>query len=280
MNATLATIFGIAALASASPAQRILFSENFDNGLPATWTNFVLDTPLDPWSAGVSPASGSPDVFHDWFCDRGGLNRRNLLMSPRIDLSGLWRADFSCKQYQMNPTLRSQNLVQVSTDAGNTFTTLYDETGLWSGAGTIQFSLDAYAGLPDVRIAFLYEGAIANEWRIDDVRVTTPQPQLDIQGLNAGATATFDFREGVPGGLVVFAFSITGGGPLPTPFGPVGLTPPIETLAIRGVDPTGSATATIALPAAALGIALWAQAGELRADGSVQLSNHLSGTIQ
>jgi hypothetical protein len=60
----------------------------------------------------------------------------------------------------------------------------------------------------------------------------------------------------------------------------VGLTPPIETLAIRGVDPTGSATATIALPAAALGIALWAQAGELRADGSVQLSNHLSGTIQ
>lgn len=274
------SILALAAITAPTRAQNILFAEDFDAGLPPTWVHFTLDVPIDPWSAGVSPVNGSPDIFHEWFCDRGGLNRRNIVMSPSIDLRGLWRASFQCKQHQLYPTLRSYNLVQVSTDGGQTLTTLYSETGTWSGPGAIQLSLDAYAGLGDVRIAFQYEGAIANEWRIDDVRVTTPQPLLDLNSLNVGTNATFDLRGASPFGLAVFAYSIQGGGPLTTPFGPVGLTPPIETLSLSVADGNGAATATLPIPAAALGITLWAQAAELRADGSVELSRHTSGTIQ
>lgn len=274
------SILALAAITAPTRAQNILFAEDFDAGIPSSWVHFTLDVPIDPWSAGVSPVNASPDIFHEWFCDQGGQNRRNVLMSPRIDLSGFWRATFQCKQHQLYPTLRSLNLVQATTDGGQTFSTLYSETGTWSGPGAIQLSLDAYAGLGDVRIAFYYEGAIANEWRIDDVRVTTPQPLLDLTSLNVGTNATFDLRGASPFGLAVFAYSIQGGGPLTTPFGPVGLTPPIETLSLSVADGNGAATTTLPIPAAALGITLWAQAAELRADGSVELSRHTSDTIQ
>lgn len=254
-------------------AQALLFAEDFANGIPPTWTHLSLGVPIDPWSAGTSPATNSPDVFHEWFCNHGGLTRDNVLITPAIDLTGFVQADFSCVQHQMFPLQRSVNRVEVSTDGGNSFTTLYDETGTWSGPGTIQASLDAYAGLPDVRIAFHYIGAVANEWRIDDVRITTSQPALDITNLTAGSNAVFTGRACGANALVVFALSIAGGGPLPSPFGLVGLTPPIELLPVVIADTGGNATANLPIPSSAVGIGLHAQLLAWSPSGAIRLSN-------
>lgn len=269
----------LALIPACAQAQGVLFAEHFAAGIPATWANIHLGIAMDPWAAGTSPATSSPDVFHEWFCNHGGLNRDNVLMTPPIDLSGFTRADFFCVQHQMFPLLRSVNRVEVSTDGGTSFTMLYDETGTWSGPGIIQASLDAYAGLPDVRIAFHYIGAVANEWRVDDVMVTTPQPVLDITGLTAGGTATFQCTALAPGALTVFGLSVAGGGPLPSPFGTIGLTPPIELLPVVA-GASGAAAVTLSIPTAAIGIAVYAQALEWPVTGAIRLSNWRSATVQ
>jgi hypothetical protein len=270
----------IASFAVPGAAQNVLFAENFDAGIPAAWSNRHLGPQMDPWYPGTSPATGSPDVYHEFFCMHGGVFRNNMLVSPRIDLTGFTRADFSCAQIQVLPLQRVSNRVEVSTDGGNTFALLYEETGTWIGPGTIQANLDAYAGLPDVRVAFHYQGAFANEWRIDDVRVTTPQPVLEIGGLTAGGTATFSFGGGTPGALVVMAISLTGTGPVPTPFGSVHLSPPIGVLPLQIAGPGGGASAALAIPAWAAGIVVHAHAGELLPGGGANLSNRRTATVQ
>jgi hypothetical protein len=272
----------VVALAAVAPAlgQQILFAENFAAGIPPTWSHLALGVPIDPWSAGTSPATQSADVFHEWFCLHGGQNRNNILLTPPIDLRGFTRVDFSCVQHQTFPLLRSVNRVEVSTDGGQTFVMVYEENGTWSGPGTIQVSLDAFAGAADLRIGFHYEGAVANEWRIDDVRVTSPQPGLAVQGLTAGGTASFVADGCTPGAFVVFGLSIAGPGPLPSPWGPVGLTPPIELLPAQIASGSGTATATLPIPAAAVGIPLFAQAVDFPLAGPIRLSNARAATVQ
>jgi hypothetical protein len=256
-----------------------LFREGFAAGIPPTWSQQVLDVPIDPWSAGISPANGSPDVFHEWFCSHGGQNRHNVLISPPIDLRGFTRVDFVCAQHQEFPLLRSVNRVEVTLDAGQTFSLIYQETGTWSGPGTIQANLDAFAGRADVRIAFRYEGAVANEWRVDDVQVTSPQPTLAVQGLLGGSTATFGLAGAAPGGLVVYGLSLAGPGPIPSPWGSVGMTFPIDVLAVQVASGTGAAATTLALPPSAVGVAVWTQALVFAASGEVVLSNAVAQVV-
>ena len=270
----------LASLAASALAQNVLFSESFTNGIPAGWTHRALGTLIDPWSPGISPVTSSPDVFHEYFCAHGFFFRDNALVSPRIDLSGFLRAGFSCVQHQTYPLQRYSNRVEISTNGGQTFALLYAETGTWSGPGAINVNLDAWAGLPDVRIAFHYQGTIANEWRIDDVRITTPQPVLAINGVVAGAPTTFAWNGGTPGAFVVMAISFHGSGPLPTPFGLIHLSQPILSLPFQIADAAGNAASTHTFPAWATGIQIHSHAGELLANGSVNLSNWRMVTLQ
>lgn len=257
----------------------ILFAEDFNSGIPAGWTHRMLGASLDPWYAGTSPATNSPDVFHEWYCAHGTYFRNNVLISPRIDLTGFSRVDFSCVQYQWLPQYRFSNRVEVSTNGGQSFQLLYAETGTWSGPGTINASLDAWAGLPDVRIAFHYQGVVANEWRIDDVRVTTPQPILDVNGGSAGATTTFAVNGCAPGAFVLIAVSFHGNSPLPTPYGIVHLSPPIHTLPFQFANGSGHASSTHSFPAWATGLFVHAHAGQMLGNGSVTFSNWRTITL-
>ena len=268
------------AIAPHAVAQQVLFTENFAAGIPATWSHFALGVPMDPWQAGISPTNGTGDVFHEWFCNHGGLNRHNLLLSPPIDLRGFTQVTFSCSQHQMFPLLRSINRVEVTVDGGQTFTVVYDEQSTWSGPGTILANLDAFAGHPDVRVGFRYEGAIANEWRIDDVLVTSPQPALVLQGVVAGSTAVLSTSGCTPGAFVVFGLSIAGGGPLPSPFGPIGLTPPIELLPVQFAAGNGTASTSLTIPSVATGVSLFAQAIDFPLVGPIRLSNAAAATVQ
>src|SRR5262245_17147963 len=214
---------------SAAPllGQNVLFSEGFTAGIPATWSHLTLATSVDVWSPGLDPITNNPTAFHEWFCHSGLDFRDNILVTPRIDLSGFTFAEFRCKQHQIFPLQRMLNRVEVSTNGGLTFTPVYTETGTWSGPGFINISLNQWAGLSDVRIGFHYQGFVANEWHIDDVRVTTPQSVLDVQNVVAGFPTNYSITGAEPISIVAIGVSLAGAGPIPTPWGTLYLTPEI-----------------------------------------------------
>ena len=266
-------------LAGPALGQNVFFQESFDSGLPATWTQIFMGFP-ETWywdSAGLT--NGTPDIWYDWYCNNGFSYRNTILRSPSIDLSGLTNATFQCQQYQLFPFARIYNGVKVTTNNGATYTEIYQETGTWTGTGTIQVSLNAYAGNPNVRLAFHYQGAIANEWHLDDVRVLTTNPVCTIANLAAGQTATFAVSGAAPGNVVQIGISFDGAGPLPTPFGNVNLTPPIFVLASLVAGPAGQVTFSQPVPPGMQGVLVYTQAVELNPDGSLDLSNSLVRTI-
>ena len=75
--------------------------------------------------------------------------------------------------------------------------------------------MDSFAGLSNVQIGFHYKGVVANEWSVDNFRVTVPAPQHSISNLVAGSTATFTVRGCGVGNTVYLAYSLTGPGPTP-----------------------------------------------------------------
>ena len=266
--------------AAAATAQNVLFDEKFNSGMPGSWSQQALGVPIDSWDPGVSPATGSSDVFHEWFCGHGTFYRINVLVSPPIDLTGFTQVDFSCVQHQTFPLARAVNRVDVSIDGGTTFTPLYTETGTWSGAGVINANMNAYAGLPDVRVAFRYEGAASNEWRIDDVKVTTPQPVLSLTGTTVGGTAVWSVVGGTPNSLVVWAVSVTGPGPIPSPFGLLGLTPPFFVLPVVEIaDASGDSSTSLFLDSSTLGITIYTQSAEVVPTGEIRLSNWTNSPV-
>ena len=89
MNLRISYLLATAALSMPAFAQNVLFSENFSAGIPATWTHQTLGSPVDVWMPGVDPVTLDPDVFHEWFCFSGFHFRNNILVTPRIDLTGL-----------------------------------------------------------------------------------------------------------------------------------------------------------------------------------------------
>jgi hypothetical protein len=261
--------------------QNVFYEETFNSGPPATWSQVFMGF-AEPWyweSVG-GLTNGSPDIFYEFYCNNGSSFRNTILRSPSIDLSGLSNATFQCQQVQLYPFARVYNGVKVTTNNGASYTQIYQETGTWSGFGTIQVPLNAYAGNPNVRLAFHYQGAVANEWYVDDVRILTTNPVYTIANLAAGQTATFTVSGAAPGNPIPIGVSFVGAGPIPTPYGNLNLTPPILLLAALVAGPTGQATLSLPLPPGVQGAVVYTQATEINTDGSLDLSNSLTRTIQ
>lgn len=92
-------------------------------------------------------------------------------------------------------------------------------------------------------------------------------PALSVQNLVAGSTATLEVQGCGTGGnpstpaKVFFAWSTTGPGPTSTPYGSVGLSPPIKTLPPIYADVTnGIASRQVQVPPMAAGMPVWIQA--------------------
>ena len=265
------------------PRNYVLLEENFDAGIPVTWTNLQFGYTGDIWLPGFSVVNGTPDVFHEWFCDYGIFFRDNVLLSPPIDLSGLSKIEFSCQQDQLFPLSRNYNAIEVTTDGGVTFTPIYVETGTETGVSQIKASVDSFAGLSNVQIGFHYKGTIANEWSVDDFLVTVPAPRNSVTNLVAGSTATFTVRGCGVGNTVHLAFSLTGPGPTPTPVGFLKLSPPIRFLAIQTADVNGELNVNIPVPANATGMKIYTQAVLVSAGYpffDTVLTNALGRTVQ
>src|SRR5688500_16018216 len=85
---------------SMSSAQNVFFEEDFNAGIPSTWSNIQLGSSSDIWLPGSGQVNGTPDVYHEYFCNHGFTFRDTILLSPPISLAGLSQASFFCEQYQ------------------------------------------------------------------------------------------------------------------------------------------------------------------------------------
>lgn len=260
--------------------ERALLEEDFDNGIPASWSNLQFGYTGDQWLPGFQRVDGSPDVFHEAFCDAGFFFRDNILLSPALDLSGLTNVSFSCEQYQRFALSRLSNKVVVTTDGGASYTTVYDETGTSEGFGKIVLDLSAYAGKPSVQIGFHYQGTVANEWSIDNVRVTTTNPLYEVTNLVAGSTTTLSVTGCQAGSGVYIAVSLTGPGPINTPYGDFNVSPPFVFLPVLTADQRGEVAVDLPVPPSATGITVYTHAAELLPGVTVRLSNSIIETIQ
>lgn len=259
-------------LAAPALAQNVLFEERFDTGIPATWIQLQGGWTGDRWLPGIHPVTGNRDAWHEYFCAHGSFFRDNILVTPPIDLRGLNNATLTWDDYQVFPTSRMLNQVRVSV-AGAAWVAVHTITTTQSGASTISVPLDQFAGQAPVNIGFHYKGYIANEWRIDNVRVTTTQPVHTIDGLASPGTATFAVRGATPGRVVLMGLSFHGAGPTPTPFGPVLLGLPISLQPIQIAGPGGTVSETKTIPAGFTGLQLWGQGAELQLDNTVRWTN-------
>lgn len=255
---------GVLLLAIALPrtavGQHVLFEENFEGGIPPSWTQVQRGYRGDIWTPGFNLVDGSCDINHEWFCDIGFFFRDNLIVSPPIDLTGQTEAFLEFGQWQIFPTQRNYNGVEITTDGGGSFQTVYVENGTWSGFDSTQVDISAFAGHASVQVAFHYQGIIANDWSIDNFRVTSSPLHYDIQNLAAHQQATFAVTGSVPGNGVVILFSVTGPGPLMTRFGTVNLTPPFFLFPPLVADANGRASLTLTIPPAPMGLPFFSQA--------------------
>ena len=103
-----------------------------------------------------------------------------------------------------------------------------------------------------------------------------PRPSLSVTNLVSGALANFRVEDAVAGNPVFLAYSITGPGPQPSPWGPVLLSNPVNILGSPAAGATGTVSINVPIPLGLVGLPVWVQALDV---GSTTLSNGLATAI-
>jgi hypothetical protein len=101
-------------------------------------------------------------------------------------------------------------------------------------------------------------------------------PTLTITKLIAGKTALVEVSNCTPVDKVFFAWSLAGGGPLSTPYGPGYVSKPFSLIKMR-TDLNGHAVLTQPVPPSVAGKDIWFHGVDI---GSATLLNPLAMTIQ
>jgi hypothetical protein len=107
-----------------------------------------------------------------------------------------------------------------------------------------------------------------------------PSPTLSATALTAGQGASFTVGNLLPGEGAVIGYSVWGGGPSPSPFGPIALTPPTLLLSAGLADGSGNYTYGTGVPLGTAGFDVWLQALVIETTGAALLTNPLALTIQ
>ncbi len=79
----------------------------------------------------------------------------------------------------------------------------------------------------------------------------------------AGETAHCSILQGTPNGFISLVYSLAGAGSTPTPWGDLGLAPPVRLAGQERADMTGQFEFTALLPAAMTGKTVWIQAVDM-----------------
>lgn len=207
-----------------SDAQSFPFRASFEPETPTSgrwllgetgWTGYVMGfNDLQNWvlsdrtaADGVYAAThfhGTPyqtAPFEDW------------LVSPPVDLSLATTVDLSWWELVDHPEYATHRLM-VSTTSPDPALGGYEEVlsplpaaagGVWSPSPHVDLS--AWAGEPQVFIAFVYEGLWADDWTLDEVHLQAHGPDLHL------GAANFDPAEGIrPGQTATLTLDVSNQG--------------------------------------------------------------------
>lgn len=173
----------LTAAVSAGPAT--ILTQNFESGL-AGWTvtagstggsntavaNFNIRN--HGFASGTtfnSPGGGS-FILADPDAAGSGVAMNTQLTSPGFSTVGYSSATLTFRHYHRYLTVAPS--VQVSTDNGSTWTTLASysaDQGAANNFTTASVSLNAYLGLPNVKVRYNYTGGWLWYWAIDDIAI-------------------------------------------------------------------------------------------------------------
>jgi len=168
----------------------VIWSEDFDSGIPASWTNTTVSGPVDwkyttvghtggyPTAALESSSAGNGWIIVDSDADNfsGGGAEDSHLLTDTIDCTGYPNVKLEFQQMFRRWT-SEVTTIQVTTDGGATFTDwVLNSTVDQSGTPNpdyvnIDISAAIAASPSTVQIKFWWQGAWDYGWQIDDVAV-------------------------------------------------------------------------------------------------------------
>ncbi|WP_051950930.1 carboxypeptidase regulatory-like domain-containing protein [Actinacidiphila yeochonensis] len=111
--------------------------------------------------------------------------------TPEVDFASALPADYRL--------LDATADVDVSTDGGSSWTTVWHHEDLVPGPSYQSVPLDAYAGDPSVRLRFHFTGSLTGIWELDDVAVGTRTLTALHGGMIVGRVTDANTGAGVPG---------------------------------------------------------------------------------
>ncbi len=183
------------------------FYENFNSGIPATWTVTDNNSSGIVWEASdIGPGGYNLDDYDGLFAIITSYSNtfpNSDLISPSIDLSNYSSAtlyyNFNYQDFALNPT--DSGLVYISGDGGSTWTLMNAYGAADTPPGGINAilpdsaSLNSVVGSSDVKIKFHYEVESGESWffSVDDIIVigTDTSGSRDMTGSTVATTDTY-----------------------------------------------------------------------------------------
>ncbi|RMH03756.1 MAG: hypothetical protein D6702_05005 [Planctomycetota bacterium] len=239
---------------------------------PDAWCNIGQNGPTTGGAAGVTPRSGS------YMLEMGGTpngmtSNHDVSNGLVIGLNGAGAAGLLLDFYAWNLGEESSldDGVWVSND-GVYWEQVFNSWVQVSGtAWDLQSAIDLSAGTVSTNGDFYLCIAQSDNFElggndgvcVDDVKVypSGPQPPvLAVYNLVAGGLATVEVSNNNPGDVCLVGYSLVGGGPINSPYGPVYLTPPYRSLPPMVANAQGVASFTGPVPPTASGYPIWLHA--------------------
>ena len=195
------------------------FYENFNSGIPATWTVTDNNSSGIVWEASdIGPGGYNLDDYDGLFAIITSYSNtfpNSDLISPSIDLSNYSSAtlyyNFNYQDFALNPT--DSGLVYISGDGGSTWTLMNAYGAADTPPGGINAilpdsaSLNSVVGSSDVKIKFHYEVESGESWffSVDDIIVigTDTSGSRDMTGSTVNTFDTY-----IPGNTHTMEFSL------------------------------------------------------------------------
>lgn len=154
-----------------------LLNENFDAGIPGTWT--VVDGSSDgfTWQGvtddGGSTLDGTPFVFVDSDAAGSGITMDEELVSPAVDASGYSSLYIEFDQYYNHLSSDAAELDVWNGSAWINVAGYYSDIGSWSTPDFQSIDISAYANASlQVRFRYMDNGSWAWYWAVDNVVIT------------------------------------------------------------------------------------------------------------
>ena len=285
------TSLAVVALAGSLSAQTTVLSEDFSAGVGANGWTLVNNNGSTGGIGWEDDLVGGQAWHQDEFASPSS---DNTMVSPVMDLTGMTTVTLNFDgttqwaNYLANhPTSVGDGVstMEVTTDGGLTWAVVWTDTSTALGSAQEMYSpcvdLSAYAGMANVQLGVHFFGTFAQEWWVDNIVVDDSPCSsgglvYSISNLVAGQTATFSVSGATPGGNVIIGYSLTGSGPVNTPYGVADMSAPIQTMTTMTADGAGDASFAPTVPGGAAGMTLYTQCLDA---GSLTLTNSLAELV-